>query len=121
MEKELASNPGAVFGSVLSAKEVEEQCHALGYRWRERIFTPLVTLWTFLGQALNADSSCRQAVAKALGFLAATKGLEASHDPSAYCRARQRLPLALLRRLVALVAEKLAAKAGPYDLWKGGR
>ncbi len=119
IKKELASNPGAVFGSILTAEEIKEQCHALGYRWRERIFTPLVTLWTFLGQALNADSSCKKAVAKALGFLAATTGLKASYDPGAYCRARKRLPLALLMCLVRLVAGKLAAKAGSDDLWHG--
>ena len=32
--------------------------------WKDRIFTPLVTLWVFLGQVLNADHSCRAAVAR---------------------------------------------------------
>lgn len=121
MKSELAGNPGAGFANVLSREEVEGECHSLGYRWRKRIFTPLVTLWTFLSQVLNADSSCRQAVAKALGFMAATEGRKASHDPSAYGRARKRLPLALLTRLAGLIAGKLATKAGPDDLWHGHR
>ena len=32
--------------------------------WKDRIFTPLVTLWVFLGQVLTADQSCRAAVAR---------------------------------------------------------
>ena len=83
MKRRLAENPGAVFQSVLSKDEVDEHCRLLEHMWRERIFTPLVTLWTFLWQVLDADGSCRQAVARTLGFLSATVGLDASHDPSA--------------------------------------
>ena len=32
--------------------------------WLDRIFSPLVTLWVFLGQVLSADHSCRAAVAR---------------------------------------------------------
>ena len=32
--------------------------------WLDRIFSPLVTLWVFLGQVLSADHSCRKAVAR---------------------------------------------------------
>src|SRR5437773_4422680 len=32
--------------------------------WLDRIFSPLVTLWVFLGQVLSADPSCRAAVAR---------------------------------------------------------
>ena len=30
--------------------------------WNERIYTPLVSLWIFLGQVISADHSCRAAV-----------------------------------------------------------
>src|ERR1700716_3352454 len=32
--------------------------------WLDRIFSPLVTLWLFLGQVRGADHSCRAAVAR---------------------------------------------------------
>ena len=32
----------------------------------EPIYTPLVTLWMFLGQVIDPDHSCRQAVARLL-------------------------------------------------------
>jgi IS4 transposase len=119
--RKLAENPGLIFEGILSREEVENQCRELDHRWRKRLFTPLVTLWTFLSQVLNADSSCRAAVSRVLGFLSATAGLDGSHDPSAYCRARKRLPLGLLPRLSRQVSEKLAAKVEPQDLWHGHR
>lgn len=60
---------------------------------RDRIFTPLVTLQTFIFQALSADGSCRQAVSHVFsGRL--HQGFSAnSIKTGAYCRARQRLPV----------------------------
>jgi hypothetical protein len=51
------------FTNVLT-QEVLEQALAALTGWRARIFSPLVTLWVFLGQVLNADHSCRAAVAR---------------------------------------------------------
>jgi hypothetical protein len=110
-----------VFERVVSEEEVNEECSFLRHVWRDRIFTPLVTLGTFLGQVLSADSSCREAVARALSFLSRTKGLDASHDPSAYSVARQRLPEELLPRRTRLVAGRLEDKVGPDELWHGHR
>lgn len=118
---QLAENPGLMFRQVLTGEDVENECHALGHVWRERVFTPLVTLWTFLWQVLSVDGSCRDAVARVLSFLAATKGLTASHDASSYCSARRRLPKGLLPRLTTLVSERLATKAAPDQLWQGRR
>jgi len=116
-----ARNPGALFGQTISEAEVNEECAALGHAWRDRLFNPLVTLWTFLGQVLNADASCRDAVARVLPFLLATKGREASSDPSAYSTARHRLPEALLPSLTRTVARKLEEKVEPDGLWLGHR
>lgn len=115
------ANPGTVFERVLSGGEVDEACRWLGHAWRDRVFTPLVTLWTFLSQVLSADGSCRDAVARVLAFLGRTTGLTASHDPSSYCTARKRLPKGLLPRLTRLVAGKLGEKVQDRQLWRGHR
>jgi len=120
-KRKLAENPGAMFERVISEEEVNEECTFLRHVWRDRIFTPLVTLWTFLGQVLSADSSCREAVARALSFLSRTKGLDASHDPGAYGKARKRLPAGLLPALTRTVAQKLEDKVEPDALWHGHR
>jgi hypothetical protein len=41
-----------------------------------RLFDPVVTLWAFLPQVLDADKSCHNAVSKIIAYLAGT-GLEA--------------------------------------------
>jgi hypothetical protein len=121
VRQKLAANPAALVQSVVSQEEVEDECRALGHKWRQRVFTPIVTLWTFLAQVLDVGAACTTAVAKVLSFLSVTQGLEASHDASAYCRARRRLPEALLPRLARKVAAKLAGQVADRALWHGHR
>ncbi|MDB5339776.1 MAG: Transposase domain protein [Planctomycetaceae bacterium] len=52
------------FTEVLSASGISRALEAIKVCWNDRIFTPLVTLWVFLGQVLSADQSCRAAVAR---------------------------------------------------------
>src|SRR5947209_17757894 len=51
------------FTDVLTEEVIAEALAAVGV-WLDRIFSPLVTLWVFLGQVLSADHSCRAAVAR---------------------------------------------------------
>jgi hypothetical protein len=51
------------FTEVLT-EEAISQALATVTGWLDRIFSPLVTLWVFLGQVLSADHSCRAAVAR---------------------------------------------------------
>ena len=60
--------------------------------WLDRIFSPLVTLWVFLGQVLSADQSCRAAVARLLAHRVSRGQKPCSAKTGAYCQARQRLP-----------------------------
>src|SRR5213593_3841064 len=52
------------FTTVLSEDLVERALTAIEGFWMDRIYSPLVTLWVFLGQVLSADHSCRAAVAR---------------------------------------------------------
>src|SRR3954464_4133433 len=51
------------FTTVLT-EEVIAHALAAVTGWLDRVFSPLVTLWVFLGQVLSADHSCRAAVAR---------------------------------------------------------
>lgn len=121
VREQLAENPASMFDVALSKHEVDETCTFLLHAWRDRLFTPMVTLWTFLVQVLTVGASCNAAVMKVLSFLSVTKGLVASHDGSAYCRARKRLPLELLVHLTKMIAQRLAAKVPQEALWHGHR
>ena len=52
------------FSDVLSESIVGQALTAIKVSWLDRIYSPLVTLWVFLGQVLSADHSCRAAVAR---------------------------------------------------------
>jgi hypothetical protein len=108
----------ALLRTFLSAKDVLASVAAEDYQWRDRIWTPMRTLWTFLVQVLNPDFSCRAAVAQVLAEQAAIgEPLDASADPTAYCQARQRLPLGMFKTALQKVGRSLQAKVGNHYLW----
>ncbi len=57
------------FTALLPQNQVETAIKKHGVRFRHRLYTPLVTIWTFLYQVLAADQSCRAAVARLMAFL----------------------------------------------------
>ena len=79
------------FTNVLTQEVIAPALTALT-GWLDRIFSPLVTLWAFLGQVLSADHSCRAAVARLLAHRLAQGQSPCSPETGAYCQARQRLP-----------------------------
>ena len=79
------------FTDVLSAERVEALLVEEGVEFRESVFTPLVTLWTFLGQVFHPDHSCREAVARLIAFLVGQGQRPCAAGTGAYCEARQRL------------------------------
>ncbi len=79
------------FNQFLSARDIFNAAADANYQWRNRIWTPLQTLWAFLVQILNVACSCREAVAHVLAEQAASgQQITVSPDPSAYCQGRRR-------------------------------
>ena len=109
------------FADVLSSACLAEALAEIKARWNDRIFTPLVILWVFLGQVLDADQSCRAAVAR-LVVDRVSRGLKpCSSETGAYCQARRRLPERFFSAVGRLVGRNLDAQADPQWLWKGRR
>lgn len=79
------------FTNVLTEEIVADALAAVG-GWLDRIFSPLVTLWVFLGQVLSADHSCRAAVARLIAHRVVRGQRRCSARTGAYCQARKRLP-----------------------------
>ena len=52
------------FGDTLTNQIVAQAMTAVEGVWKDRIYSPLVTLWVFLSQVLSADHSCRAAVSR---------------------------------------------------------
>jgi hypothetical protein len=114
----LSELPG-VFASLVP----EALIHALGHGedGRLRLYTPLVTFWAFLSQAVNPEASCRETVRRIQAAQVATTGhSDASSDSSAYCQARRRLPEALLSEVHEHVSHRLQQTPSPVSaLWCG--
>ena len=110
---------GLPFSELLSVERVEQALATLGVKFRERVFTPVATLWVFLSQVLSADHSCRDAVARLLAWRVAQGRPPCSANTASYCLARQRLPVELAKQLVRETGRELEQKAVPAWLWKG--
>jgi len=109
------------FADVLSSGCLAEALAEIQRPWKDRIFTPLVTLWVFLGQVLNADQSCRAAVARLIAHRAAEGLPPCSSDTGGYCQARARLPERFFAAVARLVGRNLDARVDRRWLWKGRR
>jgi hypothetical protein len=114
-----ARNEGLPFTDVLTEPRIREALDEHGVTYRDRVFTPITTLWGFLSQVLSDDHSCRGAVARIIAHRAAS-GLKAcSPNPASYCDARARIPTAVLRSLARRTARELQAGAANEWRWNG--
>src|SRR5262245_6091044 len=109
------------FADVLSAALVGRALAAVGTAWYERVYTPLVALWVFLGQVLSPDPSCRAAVARLNAHRVARGQRPCSARTGAYCQARRRLPERLVADVARRTGRALDAGSDPGWLWKGRR
>src|SRR4051812_765939 len=89
--------------------------------WPDRIFSPLVTLWVFLGQVLSADHSCRAAVARLVAHRLARGQAPCSAQTGAYGQARKRLPESFFADVARQTGRALDDGVDPRWLWKGRR
>jgi DDE family transposase len=109
------------FHEVLNELMVKEALAAEGVSFNESIYTPFVTLCTFLSQVLDPDHSCRAAVARLIVWLAINGRRPCSPETGAYCDARRRLPLEVIFRLVRQTARETEDQALDKWLWKERR
>jgi hypothetical protein len=116
---QLQQSPGLPFAEALPADQVHTTLRAIGGFFRQRVWAPAVTLWTFLSQCLDADPSCRQAVTRLLAWRTARGLPRCSTNTGAYCKARGRLPEALLAQLTRDTGAATRRRAAAGWLWKG--
>src|SRR4051794_15611594 len=66
-----ARNEGLPFADVLTEARTRDALDDHGVRYRDRLFSPVTTIWGFLSQVLNDDHSCRDAVTRIIAHRAA--------------------------------------------------
>ena len=95
---------------LLERETVKQVCRELDYTWRDRQLDPYTTLHLFILQVVNRNTAMTH-----LPHLSGER-----FTASAYCQARQRLPLAVIQRLVDAFTRGIERSAeGP--LWHGHR
>jgi IS4 transposase len=116
----VAADPTGTLLRFVPQKMIARIYSELNYVFRNRLYTPVITVCMMVLQALDEDSSQRKAVAAMMTARRAKGCTTGSRDPSGYCNARQRLRLNLLLRLVDAVAAWLLKAARPH-FWHGRR
>lgn len=113
LRRGIESSDAYVFFNLLTDKDSLEQVEALLPVHRERLFPPTEALSMFMAQALSADRSCQKAVNDLVAKRVAGGLSACSTYTGAYCRARQRLPEALVSMLVRHTARTMTAQHAP--------
>jgi Transposase DDE domain len=108
------------FTDVLTA-DLVSQALATVSGWMDRIYSPLVTLWVFLGQVLSADHSCRAAVARLIAHRLSRGEEPCSAETGAYCQARKRLPEKFFADVARQTGRTLDENVDSRWLWKRRR
>jgi hypothetical protein len=107
------------FFNLLTGPELLEMTESHLPEHRERLYPPTVALSMFMRQALNADGSCQKAVN---GWAAqrAAEGLSVqSIRTGGYCKARQRLPVAMVTALTRETGRLVSVGARRSWRWRG--
>ena len=97
--------------TLLDKEAINAACRDEQYTWKDRLFNPTNTIHLFILQILNQNT--------ALNDLPRRSG--ESFTGSAFCKARQRLPLGVFQRLLRRWADTLLPNHSPTDVDDEGR
>src|SRR5215510_11995783 len=111
-----ARDQGLPFADSLSELSILDALQEHGVKYRDRLFSPVTTIWGFLSQVLSEDHSCRDTVSRIIAHRVAAGLKVCSPNTASYCNARVRLPTAVLRCLAKRTAQRL--QDGLPEGWK---
>jgi len=107
--------------NLLTSDVLFDELERLSPEHRERLFTPTETLSMFIAQGLSADRSCQNVVNQS-AIKRITSGLPGCRSHTgAYCRARQRLPTAMVSGLTRYLGACIDSQSPENWLWKSRR
>src|ERR1700675_1701153 len=75
-----ARGQGLPFADALTELSILDALEEHGVKYRDRLFSPITTIWGFLSQVLSEDHSCRDTVSRIIAHRAAA-GPAASPPP----------------------------------------
>jgi hypothetical protein len=119
LRDQLVGHKGLLFLRTLSRAFVEAACRQANHSWRERTYTPWVTLSIFLSQVLSDDPSCDDAVDRFQKSRYDHQLPPVTPKTSSYCEARQRLPETVFWDLVHRTGQSIHQTANEAWLFHG--
>jgi hypothetical protein len=114
--KELLSEKSTISLNKIVGSEKCQKIISESRDFRDRIYTPIKTLFIFVKQVLNPDKSCKNAVAAHVAEQLITEGKIVSTNTGSYSDARLRLPEQMISELVKETG-KSSPKNAPIG-WK---
>ena len=102
LRQKLCNSLALPFSELLEIGELDELVKSSKVKFYNRLYTPLVTILVFIAQVLDSDRSCRKAVSRLVGLAspASSQGQKPSQNTAAYGKARLRLLLTLMWKLI---------------------
>jgi hypothetical protein len=95
----------------LSPAFVHAICREAGFAWRNRILSPVTTIHLFVLQILRGNTACTNV----------RRLSREDFSAAACCQARSRLPLTVIKTLVARIGGSMQQAAADVGLWKSHR
>jgi hypothetical protein len=114
-----ARDQGLPFADSLSELSILNALNEHGIKYRDRVFSPVTTIWGFLSQVLGEDHSCRDAVSRIIAHRAAAGLKVCSSNTASYCKARARIPTPVFCCLARGTAQQLEASLPGAWQWNG--
>jgi Transposase DDE domain len=129
VRRSLLQADGLPFAEALSVDQMRQAFDDEGVCFGEDednddiVYTPAITLWAMLSQMLFTEEqrSCLAAVIRVAAFYAIVGREVCATNTGAYCRARAKVPEAVVRRLTQQVASDCEARVPKRWRWKGRR
>jgi hypothetical protein len=114
-----ARNEGLPFADILTEASIRAVLQEHDVTYRDRVFSPVTTIWGFLSQVLSEDHSCRDAVSRVVAHRAASGTTVCSPNTASYCNARSRLRTSVLSTLATRTAQELQTSIADQWKWNG--
>jgi putative transposase len=111
MRRTLESTQLNALRELLTDKVIAQICNECEYYFRERIFTPLVTIFHMIGAAISREGS----------FQSSWHNIGQTGNSDTLSKARKRLPVAVWERLHKWITAQIEDDNREVSLWRGHR
>ncbi len=117
LRERLSNSIGLPLNETLPKDMIQQTLEEENIEYRKRVYDPIITLWGFIYQALDPDKSCKNAVSFILSMLFDSEDDLPSGNTGAYCKARKRLSLGFITRLLRKTGKTIQQNASHGFLW----